>query len=92
MYCQVICDRVVDQDESMDWFDPEWNLMPFTGLRKHPKRRPDMPKPENYETMIEIARNLTQGIGINAKLIIFHIQIDGSRAVDLAAVNARFAL
>ena len=58
MYCQVICDRVVDRDESMDWFDTEWNLMPFTGLRKHPKRRPDMPKPENYETMIEIAGKL----------------------------------
>ncbi len=60
MYCQVIRDRVRDEDESMDWFDDAWNVMPFTGMRKHPKRHPDMPKPENYETMIAIARKLAE--------------------------------
>lgn len=61
VYCQVIKDRYID--ETIDFYDMEWNRMPFTGLGVGlgPKRGGDTPKPVNYTKMIEIASILSQG-------------------------------
>lgn len=55
-YCQVIRDR--DEDETIDFYDLNWNKMPFNGLRDCPISKKDYPKPINYEKMIELARQL----------------------------------
>ncbi len=61
IYCQIIKDR--STNETIDFYDMEWNLMDFTGLGTGdgPKRGNYTPKPENYDKMIEIARNLATG-------------------------------
>lgn len=56
-YCQVIGSR--STGETIDFFDMEWNHMPFYGL--NPKTGPAA-KPAAYETMKEIARKLSKDI------------------------------
>ena len=58
MYCQRIMNR--DTNESMDWFDKDWNLMPFTGMMKNPPHHPSKHRPAHYDTMFEIARALAK--------------------------------
>ncbi len=60
-YCQVIKDR--STAETIDFYDLDWNLMPFTGLGlgNGPDRGSYTSKPENYNRMIEIAKILAQG-------------------------------
>lgn len=55
-FCQVIQNR--GQNESIDFYDLEWNHLPFTGLRRIPFADSKIPKPERYELMIELARKL----------------------------------
>lgn len=65
-YIQVIQDR--KSEETIDFFDMEWNHMEFIGLNPigpNPKAqnatiRPE--KPVNLEEMIDIARKLSEGI------------------------------
>jgi hypothetical protein len=58
VYCQVIRDRNVG--ESIDFYDLEWNLMPFVGMRniKNSRLKHDMPK--DYLKMIELAQILSE--------------------------------
>lgn len=56
-YCQVIRDR--GENETIDFYDLNWNKMPFNGLRKCPMSKEKHQKPINYEKMIELAEELS---------------------------------
>lgn len=59
-YCQLIQDR--STIETIDFYDMEWNHMPFRGL--NPKCGPALQiadKPEGFEQMKNIARKLSKG-------------------------------
>ncbi len=60
-YCQVIKNR--NSDETIDFYDLEWNRMPFTGLGLGlgPKKGGITAIPINYAKMIEIAKELAKG-------------------------------
>lgn len=57
VYCQVIRDR--STAETIDFYDMEWNLMPFVGLNPvaHNGLNP-VPRPEHLEEMIAVCRKL----------------------------------
>lgn len=55
-FCQVIRNR--GENESIDFYDLEWNHLPFTGLRRIPFADSKIPKPERYGLMINLARKL----------------------------------
>ena len=60
-YCQVIRDR--NTTETIDFYDMEWNHLPFYGL--NPVARPGLTpvaRPGHLDTMIEIARKLSKDI------------------------------
>lgn len=60
-YIFVASDRGKDDEETkFDFYDIEWNLLPFTN--GHPNSNKVMKKPENYDKMIEISERLSQGI------------------------------
>ena len=57
----VASDRGKDDEETkFDFYDLEWNLLPFTN--GHPNSNKMMKKPENYDKMVEISERLSQGI------------------------------
>src|SRR5699024_3533309 len=58
MYCQVINDRY--DGGTIDFFDTEWNHMEFTGLQNMPHANKKIKKPEKYNQMLEISRELSQ--------------------------------
>ena len=60
MYCQLIQDRATK--ETIDFYDMEWNHMPFYGLNPlhGPAARPAA-KPQGFEQMKEIAAKLSKG-------------------------------
>lgn len=58
-YCQVIRGR--GENETIDFYDLDWNHMPFNGLRKFPMSTNKFDKPKEYEKMIELATNLAEG-------------------------------
>lgn len=60
LYCQIIRDR--GHNETIDFYDDEWNHMPFTGLRNLPMSKVDYKKPDNYESMYGLAKVLSKGI------------------------------
>lgn len=55
-FCQVIRNR--GNGESIDMFDLDWQHLPFTGLRKIPVSRNQIPCPSCYQEMIGLARKL----------------------------------
>lgn len=60
-YIQVIQDR--STNETIDFFDVEWNHMPFYGLNPKCKNSNySIKKPVNLEKMIDIARTLSENI------------------------------
>lgn len=60
MYCQIIKDRTVKK--TTDYYDMEWNHMPFIGPTPTAVHAFEAcPKPQNLDTMISIARTLSQG-------------------------------
>lgn len=60
-YIFVASDRGVDNEETkFDFYDMEWNLLPFTN--GHPNSNKQMKKPDNFEKMIELSEKLSQGI------------------------------
>ena len=60
MYCQVIADR--STDETIDFFDKEWNHMDFIGLNPSvSKHATNINKPKNYDKMVELAGILSKG-------------------------------
>ena len=60
MYCQLIQDRATK--ETIDFYDMEWNHMPFYGLNPlyGPAAKPAA-KPQKFEHMKEIAAKLSKG-------------------------------
>ncbi len=60
-YIFVASDRGKDDEETkFDFYDIEWNLLPFTN--GHPNSNKMMKKPENYDKMVEISEKLSLGI------------------------------
>lgn len=59
-YCQLINDR--STEETIDFYDMEWNHMPFRGLNPACNNAPSIARmPRNFEQMKELARKLSQG-------------------------------
>lgn len=60
-YIFVASDRGKDDEETkFDFYDIEWNLLPFTN--GHPNSNKKMKKPENYDKMVDISERLSKGI------------------------------
>lgn len=60
-YCQVIQDRNVE--ETIDFYDMEWNHMPFVGLKSGVKSSKEvLPKPTALEGMINICKQLSRDL------------------------------
>jgi hypothetical protein len=55
-YCQVIRGR--GENETIDFYDTEWNHMTFNGLRELPMSTTKYEKPKKYEKMIALAKEL----------------------------------
>src|SRR5690554_6609275 len=55
-YCQVIRGR--GEKETIDFYDTEWNHMPFNGPRELPMSDEKFEKPKKYEKMIKLAKEL----------------------------------
>lgn len=59
-YCQLINDR--STEETIDFYDMEWNHMPFRGLNPACNNAPSIARmPRNFEQMKEMASKLSQG-------------------------------
>ncbi|MFW6015259.1 MAG: ATP-grasp fold amidoligase family protein [bacterium] len=58
MYCQVIRNR--GKNETIDFYDREWNHMTFNGLRNLPQSKNNHGKPKEYEKMIGLAQKLAK--------------------------------
>ena len=59
-YCQLINDR--STEETIDFYDMEWNHMPFRGLNPACHNAKSLAeKPKDFEQMKEIARMLSKG-------------------------------
>ncbi len=59
--CSFVCsDRFSSQGLHVTFFDREWNIMPFE--RHYPHIEEGLPKPINYEKMIELAEILSKDI------------------------------
>jgi hypothetical protein len=61
LFCQVIKDRFVN--ETIDFFDDQWNLMPFTGMHTKypfPHSKELIEKPDKLEEMKHIASSLSR--------------------------------
>ncbi len=57
--CSFVCsDRFSDDGLHVTFFDNEWNVMPFE--RCYPSRREGLPKPANYDKMIDLAERLSE--------------------------------
>ncbi len=61
LYCQVIRDRRTN--ETIDFYDMEWNHLPFVGLNPFVTNGlTDVKKPEKLNTMIDICKKLSDNI------------------------------
>ena len=59
--CSFVCtDRYSSDGLKVTFFDRNWDVMPFE--RHYPKSYVEIPKPENYEMMVELAEKLSKGI------------------------------
>lgn len=59
--CSFVCsNRHSEKGLNVDFFDLNWNKMPF--VRHYPNSNENIPKPINYELMIELAEKLSIGI------------------------------
>lgn len=59
--CSFVCsERYSAKGLHVTFFDREWNAMPFE--RKYPACREGLPKPLNYDKMLELAEQLSSGI------------------------------
>lgn len=61
-YCQVVGNR--HSVETIDFFDMDWNHLPFTGLNESTKNvinnsKDPIPKPDSFELMVKIASKLS---------------------------------
>lgn len=59
--CSFVCsDRFGNEGLKVTFFDKDWNVLPFE--RHYPKSPKSIPKPINYEKMIEFSERLAEGI------------------------------
>lgn len=59
--CSFVCsDRYGEDGLKVDFYDLEWNKMPFQ--RHYPNSKENIQKPKNYELMIQLAEKLSNGI------------------------------
>ena len=59
--CSFVCsDRFSEKGLHVTFFDLDWNVLPFE--RKYPSRKNGLPRPAQYEKMLELAQTLSQGI------------------------------
>ncbi len=59
--CINICtDRSSPSGVKMTYFDRDWKVLPF--IRKHPNVKEGLPKPKNYEKMLEACKTLASDI------------------------------
>ena len=64
MFCQVIQDRTTN--ETIDFFDIDWNHQTFLGLNPNASNALEVPeRPANLETHLHIARELSKGISFS---------------------------
>ena len=68
VYCQVIGGRHVENGENVyyiDFFDMDWNPMPFTGFHSPGHLHPHSPvtpsKPDTFDEMVKISKELSAG-------------------------------
>src|SRR5699024_10477927 len=59
-YCQIIKGR--NYNETIDFYDMDWNLMPFTGLRNLSNSMEGIEKPKKLEKLIDLSTKLAKGI------------------------------
>lgn len=60
-FCQVIQDR--STEETIDFFDIEWNLQEFIGMNPKAKHARETPaRPKNLDEQIKIANELSKGL------------------------------
>ena len=60
--CSFVCsNRFSDKGLHVTFFDEKWNPMPFE--RSYPSDPYNIPKPVNYDKMVELAEKLSEGIG-----------------------------
>lgn len=61
LYCQLIRDR--HSNETIDFYDTEWNHLNFVGLNpKALNGKVSVDKPQNYDIMLDICKKLSQNI------------------------------
>jgi len=58
-------------DTRFDFYDIEWNHLPFTWL--FPNNETPIPKPENFDEMIEVAKKLSQGM-IEVRVDLYNVK------------------
>lgn len=59
--CSFVClERYTDTGLKVDFYDDEWNKMPF--MRDYPNSKVLTPKPINYDKMVEFAEKLAKDI------------------------------
>ena len=59
--CSFVCsERFSEEGLKVTFFDRKWNKMPFE--RHYPQSKVNLPKPQNYELMIELAEKLSDHI------------------------------
>lgn len=59
--CSFVCsERYSNQGMRVTFFDNNWNVLPFE--RHYPKSNEPIPKPENFELMMEMAEKLSENI------------------------------
>ena len=59
--CSFVCnDRFTPSGILVTFFDRQWNRLPFE--RHYPASRKEIPKPENYEKMVELAETLARDL------------------------------
>lgn len=72
MYCQVIRNR--GKNECIDFYDMDWNLMPFVGLTPSVRNGDSVvEKPINLDVMIDISTKLSNGIPFT-RIDLYNIQ------------------
>lgn len=60
-YCQVIRNR--NSKETIDFYDMEWNMMPFVGLNPNARNGDNpVPSPNNLKEILNICRKLSNGL------------------------------
>lgn len=70
--CTFTCtERFSGSGLKVTFFDKEWNVLPFE--RDHPKSHVEIPKPRNYEKMIELAEIIAKDL-VFARIDFYEVQ------------------